>query len=337
MSLVTRFERWLMRGGTAANLAAVDEVPLERELQIETDTLKLKLGDGVTAWSLLPYIGTDSIPEQSNLYYTDSRVYAAVKGQLVAGPNVTLTPDDETETIQVDASGSGGGGSDATTSLYQCWDFLCGRPITSNNVGSNFVETNEGPVAYIVGSGSAAGLIASEPGHPGILQMNTGTTTTGRVRMFFTPGKSIALGGGLVRYSAGIRIPVLSDATNRFEVAILLVNVIDGARTPIIASYTDNVNGGNWTFSSGDGVGTSTDNTAVGPVANTFTTVEIEVAADATSAKLYVDGTEVGEVVGNIPTGSLGLSVHLNKASGTTARACDVDFGEISQSFTTPR
>src|SRR5690606_25023311 len=94
VSLVVSKQRWRMRGGTAANLAAVDEVPLVRELQIETDTLKMKLGDGATAWSLLPYIGTDSIPEQSNLYFTQGRVYNALKAQLVAGSNVTITPDD---------------------------------------------------------------------------------------------------------------------------------------------------------------------------------------------------------------------------------------------------
>lgn len=47
--------RFLVRGGTAANLAAVNEVPKQRELVYETDTGRAKLGDGVSAWLELPY------------------------------------------------------------------------------------------------------------------------------------------------------------------------------------------------------------------------------------------------------------------------------------------
>ena len=50
--------RFLVRGGTAANLASVNEVLFPRELCIETDTLKMKLGDGTTNYNTLPYIAT---------------------------------------------------------------------------------------------------------------------------------------------------------------------------------------------------------------------------------------------------------------------------------------
>jgi len=49
--------RFLVRGGTAAALAAVNEVPLKRELVVETDTGFTKLGDGVTRYNDLVYIG----------------------------------------------------------------------------------------------------------------------------------------------------------------------------------------------------------------------------------------------------------------------------------------
>lgn len=47
--------RFLVRGGLAAAIAALNEVPLARELVIETDTLKMKLGDGATPYNSLPY------------------------------------------------------------------------------------------------------------------------------------------------------------------------------------------------------------------------------------------------------------------------------------------
>ncbi|WP_408585903.1 hypothetical protein [Novosphingobium sp.] len=48
--------RFTVRGGTAADLATVNEVPLARELIVETDTGKQKLGNGITAYNSLPYM-----------------------------------------------------------------------------------------------------------------------------------------------------------------------------------------------------------------------------------------------------------------------------------------
>jgi hypothetical protein len=48
-----------VRGDTAANWTAVNPVLQSRELGVETNTRKLKLGDGVTAWTSLPYIAVD--------------------------------------------------------------------------------------------------------------------------------------------------------------------------------------------------------------------------------------------------------------------------------------
>jgi len=46
-----------LRGDTAANWSATDPVLAEREMALETDTDKFKIGDGTTQWSELPYAG----------------------------------------------------------------------------------------------------------------------------------------------------------------------------------------------------------------------------------------------------------------------------------------
>ena len=47
-----------LRGGTAAVLANVNPVLNKREIVVETDTGKIKVGtDGLTAWNSLPYVG----------------------------------------------------------------------------------------------------------------------------------------------------------------------------------------------------------------------------------------------------------------------------------------
>ena len=45
------------RGDTAANWTSADPILADREVGWETDTGKMKLGDGATAWTALAYIG----------------------------------------------------------------------------------------------------------------------------------------------------------------------------------------------------------------------------------------------------------------------------------------
>lgn len=51
--------RFLVRGGTAAAIAALNEIPLAREIIYETDTRKWKVGNGVTHYNSLPYYGSN--------------------------------------------------------------------------------------------------------------------------------------------------------------------------------------------------------------------------------------------------------------------------------------
>lgn len=56
--------RFLVRGGTAAALAALNEVPLARELILATDTGRFKVGNGVDHYNDLPYLAPSIIPGQ---------------------------------------------------------------------------------------------------------------------------------------------------------------------------------------------------------------------------------------------------------------------------------
>ena len=51
------YARLQLRGDTAANWASANPTLAARELALETDTSKFKIGDGVTAWNSLPYGG----------------------------------------------------------------------------------------------------------------------------------------------------------------------------------------------------------------------------------------------------------------------------------------
>jgi hypothetical protein len=51
----------LLRGGSAVAWEEANPVLSEREPGIETDTRKMKVGDGSTAWNSLPYFGTNGV------------------------------------------------------------------------------------------------------------------------------------------------------------------------------------------------------------------------------------------------------------------------------------
>ena len=44
-----------LRGGTAADLTSVNLLPARREIVVEVDTGRIKVGDGVRKWNELPY------------------------------------------------------------------------------------------------------------------------------------------------------------------------------------------------------------------------------------------------------------------------------------------
>jgi hypothetical protein len=75
-----------IRRDTSTNWEANNPVLALGEPGLETDTFIVKYGDGSSAWNSLPYANIDSLAdfttanlvEQSNLYFTNTRVYANV-------------------------------------------------------------------------------------------------------------------------------------------------------------------------------------------------------------------------------------------------------------------
>lgn len=85
-----RITRLKMRGDTAAAWTAANPVLLARELGIETDTRRLKVGDGTTAWTALPYIsGSGGATDLS--YDAATRLLSSSTGQDVTLPLATTS------------------------------------------------------------------------------------------------------------------------------------------------------------------------------------------------------------------------------------------------------
>lgn len=101
--------RFVWRGRTAANWAALNEVLLDKEAGIELDTMprRWKIGDGVTPWNSLPYqsgidIDDTNIGDGRALVWDaadDTHKYADVVKTVVAGANVFIDDSDPSSPV----------------------------------------------------------------------------------------------------------------------------------------------------------------------------------------------------------------------------------------------
>jgi hypothetical protein len=90
----------LRRGTSAAGANQwTNQVLYAGEIGFETDTGKFKIGDGTTAWNSLGYSAV--LPSEF-----DELVDDRVSNLLVAGSNISLTYNDEANTLTIAASGS---------------------------------------------------------------------------------------------------------------------------------------------------------------------------------------------------------------------------------------
>lgn len=82
--MTTLSYRFLVRGGTASALSTLNEIPKARELVLETDTGRMKRGDGVSHYNSLSYISPGKF-DLTGIADGDVMVWNAAAGKFVAG------------------------------------------------------------------------------------------------------------------------------------------------------------------------------------------------------------------------------------------------------------
>lgn len=223
-------------------------------------------------------------------------------------------------------------GSDGTDPVYL-------HPSGYNWYYDDFDASSSSPYATAwqsVGANATA-MINGEAGRPGIIQLSTGGVST-NARTFFRGGGTSTtspylLGNGRWVFEFWIRIPVLSNGTDRFTVKAGLLNS-NTATAPTNGcwfEYIDNANSGQWQcFTKSTAGATTTINTTSAPSANTWYKLRVDVNSGGTQVDFFVDGSNVGtaSTSANIPTGS-GRSVTpmmgIYKSVGTTNVVLDMD------------
>ena len=185
----------------------------------------------------------------------------------------------------------------------------------------------EGVSAVSAGAGAGAfpvavGLTAD---HPGVWQLNTGSTATGRVFVLSRVGAYQVGVGGETKFQSWLRLPFLSDAVNRFvaRTGFFSISLPNTITQGIGFEYQDD-QGANWQAICDDapGVETSVD-TGILVVPGQWYKHALTIPADGSEVEFFIDDVSVATITTNLPTGigfSHFVNMHLMKLIGVAAR-----------------
>ncbi|QQS18759.1 hypothetical protein IPL68_01650 [Candidatus Saccharibacteria bacterium] len=223
-----------------------------------------------------------------------------------------------------------------TTTAYYFFTDLIGNETTT---GSDVFATNS--------TGSTAATATTAANRPGLYRSTTRTSATGRTA-FMSSTSAIALGGGSMAYETAINIATLSDATQRYQLVVGLLDTATAANQVDAAAFVYDEGGvstgsaatPNWQIMTSNNSTRTFNTTTTAVTAATWYKLRVEVNSAGTLVTYYINGTNVGTRNTNIPTGTtraLGFGQLLIKSIGTTARTVDIDYMKAQQTFTTAR
>ncbi len=201
--------------------------------------------------------------------------------------------------------------------------------VSANNI--NLSTACEGMVSAFSGTGSGVTAAQVTTGHHnGTVRLVPGTTSTG-IAQVRSSHWNMPPGSGRLRMGALVRVPTVSDGTDTFFCGMGFKdfdgswsNLVTGGNA-IVIRYSHGTNSGKWQAGACGGASSSVD-LGVTVVANTWYWLEIDVAADGSEAKFYVNGALGGTLNTNMPTAALGYAVGTQKTLGTTSRSFDCDY-----------
>jgi|GEM_PF-1772894 len=218
-------------------------------------------------------------------------------------------------------------------------------PSTMSMTWSDFTGSSVVPWTSLT-SGTSATVTFTQSGaddNPGLLTFSTGTTTTGRAGVGSGNTDAFVFGTRPHVFSTAVLIVSnLSSAADRYSMEAGFMDSLTGAFTyGAYFSYTDNVSNANWQCTCSNGTSSTSVDSGITVATGTWYRLEIEVNAAGTSVVFKINGTQVANINGSIPTTTsnrLGIAVQQRKnggTTGTTARSsrCDylLHYSEVSR------
>lgn len=222
------------------------------------------------------------------------------------------------------------------------WTLLGARDSRSSmEIADDFLGVADGfqggMVSQVTGAGAIVEDSIGDRGHPGVIELNTGTTSTGQAGVRTNGMSAFRLGGDRFRFASWVYLPDLSTSGERFTFRSGFGDLLTGEVTDgVFFRYTDNVAGGAFQAVTRNN-STETAITGPGVAEDTWYRLEIDVNGTGTSASFAINGTQIGVITTNIPTAvgrELGvIAANMIKSVGTTARRVLVDRVEFSCNF----
>lgn len=198
--------------------------------------------------------------------------------------------------------------------------------------------TNQNGFAAVSAAGGTSALQGAATGnnYAGLVQIGTGTTNNATgvsaIDSFNSVGKML-IGGVPLTIEWRVRIPVLSTGTVTFTARVgLQDSTATGDPTNgVYFAYTNGVNTGQWQGITRSASTSTTVNSTVAIVANTWYRLRAEINAAGTNCDFYIDSGSgyvlIGSSVTNIPTIALRPISKINKSNtSTTSSGLDMDW-----------
>ncbi len=309
---------------------------------------------------------TNNISEGDNLYYTNARARQAIS--LTTTGTGAATYNNSTGVLNVPTNSSGGVtvgtyaqriaiSPTAGQQFYQnnendglyvgngaTWEKMGSSLLFQEEFLANYSNQTSISLPYLIGNVSGTSANFSTPSGVsnsysyGLLQMNTGTTTTGLSRIYynFTGVSNLHFANTVTYTEYLVYIPTLSDATETYVLKVgdesNVTQTVSNNNTQF--RYTHGENSGAWSVQYRTNSGTGTNvTTGVTVAAATWYRLGIkrifpnDMVSGTLTVEFYINGTLTNSVAAS-PVWYIGVPafVGIYKSAGTTSRSVVVDY-----------
>jgi hypothetical protein len=212
--------------------------------------------------------------------------------------------------------------------------WVTGDPRGGSNLFVDFFNGVTGvPTGSAVsGSGATVSLVndAVQP-RPGGIGLATGTTATGRAAVRTSVDAMVFNNADMFAAFGRVKLPVLSNATDRFAVRVGLIDTDTGASVDGAYIEYDEVTSANWRTVTANNSARTANNSALVVTANQFYRFKIVCKPNAGAANVlfYLNNALLFTHTANIPvtsTRAFGMGAQINKSVGTASRIFQVDY-----------
>jgi|GEM_PF-2061502 len=267
----------------------------------------------------------------------DVLVYSTLNTRLPVGTNGQVLSANSAQASGLEWITASGAGFDPTTTITLYDDFI-GNDQSAAAASTRSVGTLGWRVLNSGGSSTVAFTSAGvDTNHPGVLEVTSGSGVGNSCDMSINIGQSIKLGGGQLAFDYLIQIPTLSTVTDAYIQRWGLGDV-QGADhvNGVYFEYDRATSGDFFRIRTANSSTRTTTVTGTAVAAATWYKLRAVVNAAGTSIQYFINGSSVGTITTNIPTGAISPDMHSLRSAGA-ARSFRIDYFYLVQTFTSSR